>query len=178
MLRFFAFLRAINAGRQRAVRMHVLQQAFESLGFSGVATFLGSGNVVFETRTKDVRTLEKRIKRKLQHVLGYSVPVFIRTHPELKKIAALEPFEHSQGHGVDLNVILLGGNLAKRSKARLMSLVTENDGFSIHGRQIYWWRRKKPGRSLYSTVPLAKALSRPFTIRSTKTIKRLAAKWP
>jgi uncharacterized protein (DUF1697 family) len=39
--------------------MNVLRQTFESLGFSGVATFLGSGNVVFETRATDVGTLEK-----------------------------------------------------------------------------------------------------------------------
>ena len=62
----FAFLRAINAGPGRVVRMNVLRQAFESLGFSGVATFLGSGNVVFETRATDVGTLEKKIERRLE----------------------------------------------------------------------------------------------------------------
>jgi uncharacterized protein (DUF1697 family) len=62
--------------------MKVLRQAFESLGFSGVATFLGSGNVVFKTRTKVVTTLEKKIERRLQQVLGYNVPVFIRCLPE------------------------------------------------------------------------------------------------
>ena len=40
--------------------MNALRQAFESLGFSGVATFLGSGNVVFEARVKDVGRLEKK----------------------------------------------------------------------------------------------------------------------
>jgi hypothetical protein len=50
MPQFFAFLRAINAGPQRVARMSVLRQTFESLGFFGVETFLGSGNVVFETR--------------------------------------------------------------------------------------------------------------------------------
>ncbi len=84
--------------------MHVLHQAFESLGSSGVATFLASGNVVFETRATDVRTLEKKIERRLQRTLGYSVPVFIRTHRELKEIAALEPFERSQ-IGVDVRQV-------------------------------------------------------------------------
>ena len=60
MPQFFAFLRAINAGPGRLVRMNALRQAFESLGFSGVATFLGSGNVVFEARVKDVGRLEKK----------------------------------------------------------------------------------------------------------------------
>ena len=178
MPRVFAFLRAINAGPGRVVRMNVLRQAFESLGFSGVATFFGSGNVVFETRAKDIRTLKRRIERRLQKALGYDMAAFLRTHAELKEIAALEPFKNSEIHGADVNIILLADDLDERSKTKLLSLRTATDGFRTHGREIYWWRRKKPGTSLFSTVPLAKALRVPFTIRSTNTIRKLAAKWP
>jgi len=59
MPQFFAFLRAINAGPGRVAKMSVLRQIFESLGLLGVATFVGSGNVVFETSAKDVGRLEK-----------------------------------------------------------------------------------------------------------------------
>ncbi len=55
MFRFIAFLRAINVGRDRTVKMRSLRQVFESLGFSKVATFIASGNVVFETRTKKTK---------------------------------------------------------------------------------------------------------------------------
>jgi len=157
--------------------MKVLRQAFESLGFSGVATFLGSGNVVFKTRAKDVATLENKIQRKLQQVLGYSVPAFIRTRADLREIAALEPFENSEIHGADVNIILLADDLDEKSKAKLVALRTETDGFRVHGREIYWWRRKKPGTSLFSTVPLAKVLGVPFTIRSTNTIRKLVARF-
>ena len=55
------------------VRMKVLRKAFESLGFAGVATFLGSGNLVFETRAKDIGKIEQKIERRLKQALGYSV---------------------------------------------------------------------------------------------------------
>ena len=178
MPRLFAFLRAINAGPGRVVRMKVLRKAFESLGFFSVATFLGSGNVVFETRAKDIGALERRIERALQQALGYAVSVFIRTHAELKEIASLEPFEDSKTRGADLNIILLANNLNGRSKAKLLALKTETDGFRIRGREIYWWRRKKPGTSLFATVPLANVFPVPFTIRGMNTIRKLVAKWP
>ena len=57
MPRFCAFLRSINAGQGRVVRMEVIRQAFESLGFSGVTTFLASGNVAFETGAAKVKAL-------------------------------------------------------------------------------------------------------------------------
>src|SRR6516164_10674381 len=106
MPRLFAFLRAINAGPGRIVRMKVLRKAFESLGLTGVETFPGSGNVVFETTTRDISRLEQKIERRLQHALGYGVPVFIRTYAELREIATLEPFEDSEIHAADLNIIL------------------------------------------------------------------------
>jgi len=158
--------------------MNVLRKAFESLGFVRVATFLGSGNVVFETRAKDIGALERKVERTLQQVLGYTVPVFIRTSAELKKIASLEPFEKSETCGADLNIILLANRVNRRSKAKLLALKTETDGFRVRGREIYWWRRKKPGTSLFATVPLEKVLRMPFTIRSTNTIRTLVAKWP
>jgi uncharacterized protein (DUF1697 family) len=178
MPRLFAFLRAVNAGPGRVVRMNVLRQAFESLGFSGVATFLGSGNVMFKTRATHVGRLEKKIERRLQRALGYDVPVFIRTPAEVKEIGSFEPFENSEIHGAGVNIILLADNLDERSKAKLRALRTGIDGFRVYGRQIYWWRRKKPGTSLFSTVPLAEVLRVPFTIRSINTIRKLAARWP
>jgi uncharacterized protein (DUF1697 family) len=45
MLRFVAFLRAVNVGGH-VVKMDVLKRHFEKMGFSDVETFIASGNVV------------------------------------------------------------------------------------------------------------------------------------
>jgi Protein of unknown function (DUF1697) len=78
MFRFIAFLRAINVGGGRTVKMQSLRQVFESLGFSRVTTFIASGNVVFETTTKKTKALERKIERALKAVLGYEVRTFVR----------------------------------------------------------------------------------------------------
>ena len=98
--------------------------------------------------------------------------------PELKGIAALQPFKHSLTPTRDVNIALLANGLDQQTKAKVMTLRTGTDGFHMHRREIYWWRRKKPGTSLYSTVPLAKVLTQPFTIRSKNRMRRLAAKFP
>ena len=53
MPRYIAFLRAINVGGHNTVKMDFLRQLFESLGFSNVETFIASGNIVFETTSKN-----------------------------------------------------------------------------------------------------------------------------
>ena len=45
-----------------------------------------------------------------------------------------------------------------------MALSTETDGFRIHGREVYWWRRKKPGTSLFSTVTFQRCSAIPVLL--------------
>ena len=82
MSRYITLLRAINVGRGRTVKMEVLRQLFGSFGFSKITTFIASGNVIFETSTKSIKSLEKRIEKRLEEALGYEVAAFIRTEAD------------------------------------------------------------------------------------------------
>jgi uncharacterized protein (DUF1697 family) len=177
MSHYIAFLRAINVGGGRTIKMKSLRQAFESLGLSNIASFIASGNIIFDSRTKNVKALEKKIEKKLRADLGFEVATFIRTDIQLKKISHYEAFPQSKLKAAsEFNIIFLSDSPNKRSRQKLMGLQTETNEFRVHGREIYWLRRKEPGKSTFSTIPFEKALGKRFTIRSAKTIKRMALK--
>jgi uncharacterized protein (DUF1697 family) len=90
---YIAFLRGINVGGH-VVKMERLRELFTELGFTRVRTYIQSGNVFFETEQTDRATLTQTIERHLHEALGYQVPVFLRTIPELEQILALDPFKH------------------------------------------------------------------------------------
>ena len=71
-MRHVAFLRAINVGGH-VVTMEVLKRQFAKMGFAGVETFIASGNVVFETRSKSREAAERNIEHALHKALGYEV---------------------------------------------------------------------------------------------------------
>jgi len=178
MFRFIAFLRAINVGGGRTVKMQSLRQVFESLNFSNVATFIASGNVVFERTTKKTKTLERKIERALKTALGYEVRTFVRGEAELAKIANYRPFSRSKFDETwQNNIIFVADNLNKKLKQDVYALRTNTDAFEVHGREIYWRRRRKQKGALFSTVPLEKILGPAFTVRSANTIKRIVAKY-
>ena len=52
MTRYVAFLRGINLGKRRVV-MTDLKRAFEDAKFQNVATFIASGNVLFDSAVRD-----------------------------------------------------------------------------------------------------------------------------
>ena len=178
MFRFIAFLRAINVGGSRTVKMQALRQVFESLGFFRVATFIASGNVVFETTTKKTKTLERKIERALKEALGYEVRTFVRGEAELAKIANYHPFPQSKlDTSWHCNIIFLADNLTPTLRRNVKALQTKTDAFEVRGREIYWLRRRKRNGGLFSTVPLEKILGWAFTVRGADTIKRIASKW-
>src|SRR4029079_916661 len=94
MVRYIAFLRAINVGG-RVVKMDRLRAMFEALGFTDVETFIASGNVLFSTPGRSAAALERRITSQLRDTLGYDVATFVRSVEEVVRIAAHDPFAAS-----------------------------------------------------------------------------------
>ena len=71
--------------------MTELKAMCEAAGFQKVATYIASGNVVFDAPTTDAAALERRIDAAMLTLLGYEAPSFLRTQAELRRIAAHRP---------------------------------------------------------------------------------------
>ena len=62
MTRMIALLRGINVGAGNRIRMDALRLLFEQAGFSGVVTYIQSGNVLFSTDAPE-RSVQDTIQR-------------------------------------------------------------------------------------------------------------------
>ena len=79
MQTYIAILRGINVSGQKLIKMDKLREALASLGFSNLATYIQSGNVVFQTATEDNLTLAQKIHNRIEEIFGFDVPVIVRT---------------------------------------------------------------------------------------------------
>ena len=179
MLKYVAFLRGINNVGGRIVKMDQLRRLFEALGFARVETFIASGNVIFDSPSRSVKTLERKIEGRLREALGYEVATFIRSTKELAAIAAYQPFAGAEleAGGGTLYIAFLMDEPDEDATRRVLSLATPSDDFHISGRELYWLCRKKISESEVSWAALAKALGVGLTLRNSNTIRRLAAKY-
>ena len=96
MPKYVAFLRGINSGKHPTVKMDVLRNAFEELGFENVSTVLASGNVLFEADSINEKELEKQIEKLLPGAIGFESGVIIRTVEDIHKLVRLNPFKNVQ----------------------------------------------------------------------------------
>lgn len=177
MIRYIAFLRAINVGG-RTIKMDKLRRIFTEMGFSGVETFIASGNVILESAETDADALERRIEASLRDALGYWVDTFIRTPAQLAEVAAAWPFdaaERDQPHTA--YVAFLGAPPGEAEREKLLAQATPVDAFHIDGREVYWLRRDAVGESSFEGAKLEKVLGMPATVRNRRTVERMAKKY-
>jgi uncharacterized protein (DUF1697 family) len=177
--RYVAFLRALNVGGHNTVKMEVLRAHFESMRFTAVETFIASGNVIFESRSKDLPALAATIENSLGKALGYPVSTFLRTDAEVAAIAQYQPFPpDAVSSAAGFWVGFLSAPLTSESIRRAIALKPEMDDFHIHGTEFYWLIRLRQSESKFSASVLEKALGIRVTFRGMNTVQKLAAKFP
>jgi len=177
MPKYVAFLRAINVGGH-TVKMDHLRGLFEAMGFSNVETFIASGNVIFDSKSKSTKVLESKIERALEDNLGYKVATFIRSIPELAAVARYAPFPDCGDEGNVLYIAFVGDLPDDESKQRLLSFSTKVDDFHIYGREVYWLNRKKLGPSEFpGGAKFEKSLGMLATLRNSNTVVKIVLKY-
>jgi uncharacterized protein (DUF1697 family) len=92
MIRYIAFLRALNVGSHRRVTMERLRGLFGELDVARVGSYIQTGNVFFDTDEADREALRSRIEAHLEAGLDFPVPTFLRTVEEVAAMLALDPF--------------------------------------------------------------------------------------
>jgi uncharacterized protein (DUF1697 family) len=173
-MRYAAFIRAVNLGRNRRVTSAQLKSLFEEAGAEEVATFRTSGNVVFEAPRDICRALEAH----LENALGHEVVIFLRKASDVKAIAAHEPFppkdlEAAKGK---LQVALLEKKPTAAVQKKALALATDDDRLAFGARELYWLPSGGTMESELDRKALDELLG-PSTMRTKGTIEQLAAKF-
>lgn len=181
MIRYFAFLRALNVGGH-TVKMSDLRAEFEALGFGHVESFIASGNVIFEVSGRsaaDAAAVERKIEARLEHTLGYEVRTFLRTDAELAAIVEHVPFPDTPpGDGDTLQVAFLPVAPPAAEIETVRRLGSELELLEVVGREMYWLIHGGTLDTRITPGVLKRALGgMPMTARNMTTIRRLAAKY-
>jgi uncharacterized protein (DUF1697 family) len=176
MSRYAAFLRGMNVGGHRLTNKELCEH-FARMGFSDVASFRASGNVVFAGEQHAPATVGKEIEAGLEQALGYGVPTFIRTAEQLRTMAAAQPFpakevERSKGK---LQVAMLRGPAAAKAKKEIMALSSKEDSLAFGACELYWL---PSGGILESELDmkLIEKLLGTMTMRTKNTVEQIVGK--
>ena len=91
MTTFVALLRSVNVAGHGRLAMTDLKEVFVALGYTDVATYIQTGNVIFTYSSRSAARLESAIERQLERTFGTTPKVILRTVPELAHTVAPAP---------------------------------------------------------------------------------------
>ncbi|HMB52276.1 MAG TPA: DUF1697 domain-containing protein [Thermoanaerobaculia bacterium] len=172
-----AFLRGMNLGNRR-ITNDELCACFEAMGFTDVAAFLASGNVVFSTDEGDAEALAEKIEKGLEEALGYAVPTYLRSADEVREIAGREPFGDDELAASDgkPQVALLAAAPGDAARDAALAHASDADRLAIHGRELHWLPAGRLTDSELDLKAVEKAVGG-WTMRTVNTLRRLAKKF-
>jgi uncharacterized protein (DUF1697 family) len=174
--RYVALLRGINVGGNNIIKMVDLKASFEAAGFSDVATYIQSGNVLFTAKSSRKSTVSKAIEAALSKAFDYSQPVVLVSAKELELIVSEAPL----GFGKEPDVYRYDVVFVKEplSPAEVLAQVpTKPDVDTAHAGQHAVYLRKSIAKATQSQFPklAQKPVYRSITIRNWNTTMKLSA---
>lgn len=172
MPRCAAFLRAVNVGG-RTVKMDALRAAFEALALTCVETFIASGNVIFDSRARDLAALERKIEAQLLARFGFEIDTFVRPLEEVAAIAAHPAFDAAATTQV---VGFLRSAPTPQALHAIAQMATEIDRLQVQGRELLWLSDNKQSESVFSNAAFERALGMRTTFRALSSLRKLLAK--
>lgn len=170
MTTYAALLRGVNVGGQKRVPMGELRTLLSGLGWSGVRTYLQSGNAIFTTDEPDPGP---KLEWALAEQFGFQVSCLLRTAEELRLIADACPYPAARLDPAKLVVLLLEREPEPGHFDSVDPAAYEPDTFEHIGRAVYCYFPNGMGRS---KLPVALASVRPslaMTGRNWRTVQRL-----
>mgnify|MGYP001825749550 CR=1 FL=1 len=160
---YVAFLRAINTGNRR-IKMAVLREAFAAAGYSGAATHLATGNVVFDA---DGPPDEAALEASLDESLGFANWVFIRTPAEIEALLSAVPWT---GPGV-VEVSFLGREPDPGAARALEATAVAPEDLVVVGREVLFLREGPPAPTTHKESTTERMLGTVTTRRGMATVQ-------
>jgi len=137
MPRQIALLRGINLGSANRISMPELREALTDAGFTGVQTYLQSGNIALSSGA-DPAALGAQIEQLLTERFGLQVSVVTRALAELETVVMRNPFpEAALQDPKRYQVTFLSEEPAAAVLQQVAALATVGERFAAHGRELY-----------------------------------------
>lgn len=179
-----ALLRGINVGGRNKVPMAELREVVTSLGYTDVATYIQSGNVVFTADEPDTAALAAALEKAIADALGVAPRVVVLTRDELAQVVRDNPYPDEANpkyvHAVFLTEAP-GGDVVERVAAaeRQVAEKGSRDTARVVGRTLFLHTPDGFGRSELATLLArttdAKASRAAGTARNWATVTKLLA---
>ena len=170
---YVALLRGVNVGGHSTISMKALAESLEEPAFTDVRTYINSGNVLFRSKERNPRRLEKALEELLARRHTLRTRVIVRSFKEIETLIKHWPKDWNGDARWKYNVIFLSHSIDSKD---ILASLKPKDGIEkvvyVAGTLLWSALISSIGRT--SMMKLGRsAVYQEVTVRSPNTAKKL-----
>ena len=169
MPRYAAFLRAVSPMN---AKMPELKRAFEAAGFEDVKTVLGTGNVLFTTRSTSAASLQRKCEQAMTKTLGRTFLTIVRPVDELRELLESDPYRKFGLGAAEKRIV----TFLRDPPPKKLTLPIELDGarvLAVRGMEVLSAYVPSPKGAMFMVL-LEKTFGKDVTTRTWGTVAKVA----
>lgn len=171
---YICMLRGINVGPHKRMKMDKLRTCCESLKFTGVKTYIQSGNIVLQATRTNPAQISKRIEAQIANQFGFHADVITRTREDFEDALRKNPLLKEDGIDESkLHVVFLSDKPSRESMQKLESIILSPDRVRFRGHEIFFYFPNGVSGSSLWKHNLDKIMAVSGTMRNWNTVNAL-----
>ena len=170
---FVALLRAVNVGGNNMISMSSLKKSFEALGFNDVSTYINSGNIIFRTKERDARKLERKIEQMLSSDYELENKVVVRSLPEMADLVESLPPGWNDDSRWRYNVIFLRHSIDSEKILDELSVKSDMEQVLYRPGTLLWSAQVSELNRTTMLKLSSRKIYQDMTVRNLNTTKKL-----
>jgi uncharacterized protein (DUF1697 family) len=171
--RYVALLRSVNIGGRGRLAMNELRDSFARLEYGDIVTYIQTGNVLFDARSKSETSVVSAIEERLAQDFGDAPAVIIRTVPDLLRIGSASPYAKKGADPARHHVTFLAQRPQQKAVTSLALPPSGRDELVIDGREVYVHTPDGYSNSKLTGTLLERRLGVLSTTRNWNTVTKL-----
>jgi len=174
MKTYIAILRGINVSGQKIIKMADLKVHLEELNFQNIQTYIQSGNVIFQCKSENSKSLEEKIEKKILEKYGFHVPTLVKTPAEIEYVIYNNPFLKDKNKDINrLYVTFLSRIPEQNNVEKLKTFDYNPEEYILDGKNIFGFAPNGYGNAKLNNNFFEKKLKVNATTRNWKTVDKL-----
>ncbi len=174
MKTYIGLFRGINVGGNNILPMKELVALLGNIGCRNVKTYIQSGNVVLQSKEKNVSRLSSKIGAEIKKSHGFEPQVLLLELEEMKKAVESNPFPEAESEPKSLHLNFLTSVPENPDLKALESLKKESERFDLKGKVFYVHAPEGLGRSKLA-ANAEKFIGVSMTGRNWRTVCKIMA---
>lgn len=176
---FVILLRAVNVGSTGKLPMADFRKLLADSNCTKVETYIQSGNAMVDAKCS-VASLTQSVAAALAKYMGAPVPVIVRTHAELERVIAANPFAaEAAADGARVHAVFLSAAPPANKAVALEHVIAKyparRDRYHLSGNTLYLHLPAGAADSKFTAQTVDRALGVTATARNWNTVLKLHA---